>query len=312
MAFELTVLGSSSAIPTTSRFPTAQVLNVRERFFLLDCGEGTQIQLRRFSINMSRISHIFISHLHGDHVFGLFGLLSSYNLMGRKADMHIYAHRDFETTLEHFRKHFAMELSFDIVFHPFTAVKQMEIYSDRHLTVEIIPLRHSVPVVGFLFREKKMMLNIRKEAIEKYALGIKEIRNIKSGMDHLTADGRVVPNAELTLPPFKTRSYAFCTDTLCFSKLKAVLQDVDLLYFEATFSAKDKKLAKLTGHSTSEQAALLAKQSNVGKLLIGHFSTRYKSIAPLLKEARAVFPNTEAVSDGDKFSIDPVRVESGS
>jgi ribonuclease Z len=232
--------------------------------------------------------------------------------MGRKADMHIYAHRDFEPTLEHFRKHFGVDVSFDIVFHPFTAVRQMEIYNDKHLTVEIIPLRHSIPVVGFLFREKKMMLNMRKEAIERYTLGIKEIRNIKTGMDHITADGHVIPNARLTMPPFKPRSYAFCTDTLCFSKLKTVLQDVDLLYFEATFSAKDKKLAKLTGHSTSEQAAVLAKQSNIGKLLIGHFSTRYKSIAPLLKEARAVFSNTEAVSDGDKFSIDHVRIESGS
>ncbi len=311
MAFELTVLGSSSAIPTVSRFPTAQVLNVRGRFFLLDCGEGTQIQLRRFSINMSKIGHIFISHLHGDHVFGLFGLLSSYNLMGRKADMHIYAHRDFEPTLEHYRKHFGVELSFDIVFHPFTAVKQMEIFNDKHLTVEIIPLRHSVPVVGFLFREKKKLLNIRKDAIDQYALGIKDIRNIKTGMDHVTEDGRVIPNAELTLPPFKTRSFAFCTDTLCFSKLKTVLKDIDLLYFEATFSAKEKKLARLTGHSTSEQAAQLAKQANVGKLLMGHFSTRYKSITPLLKEARAVFPNTEAVADGDKFSIDPERIESG-
>lgn len=311
MVFELTVLGSSSAIPTTSRFPTAQVLNVHERFFLLDCGEGTQIQLRRFSINMSKINHVFISHLHGDHVFGLFGLLSSYNLMGRKSDMHIYAHRDFEPTLEHYRKHFGVDMSFDIIFHPFTAVHQMEIYSDKHLTVEIIPLRHSIPVVGFLFREKKKMLNIRKEVIEKYALGIKDIRNIKTGLDHITADGHVIPNTELTLPPFKNRSYAFCTDTLCFSKLKAVLQDVDMLYFEATFSAKDKKLAKLTGHSTSEQAALLAKQANIGKLLIGHFSTRYKSITPLLKEARSIFPNTEAVADGDKFSIDPERIESG-
>lgn len=311
MAFELTVLGSSSAIPTTSRFPTAQVLHVHGRFFLLDCGEGTQIQLRRFSVNMSKISHIFISHLHGDHVFGLFGLLSTYNLMGRKADMHIYAHRDLEPTLDHYRKHFGTEMSFDIVFHPFTAVAQVEIYNDKHLTVEIIPLRHSVPVVGFLFREKKKMLNIRKEAIEKYALGVKDIRDVKSGLDHVMADGHVVPNNELTHPPFKTRSYAFCTDTSCFSRLKTVLQNVDLLYFEATFSAKDKKLAKLTSHSTSEQAALLAKQANVGKLLIGHFSTRYKSVMPLLKEARAIFPNTEAVEDGDKYSVDPERVESG-
>ena len=169
MSFSLTVLGSSSAIPTSKRFPTAQVLNVHERFFLIDCGEGTQIQLRRFSINMSRINHIFISHLHGDHVFGLFGLFSSYNLLGRKSDLHIYAHRDLEFTLEHFKKYFGTGLSYSIIFHPFLAVKQEEIYADKHMTVETIPLRHSVPVAGFIFREKKRLLNIRKEAIQKYS-----------------------------------------------------------------------------------------------------------------------------------------------
>jgi ribonuclease Z len=310
MAFELTVLGSSSAIPTSLRFSTAQVLNVHERFFLLDCGEGTQMQLRRFSVNMSKINHVFISHLHGDHIFGLFGLFSSYNLMGRKSDLHIYAHRDLEDTLTHYRKYFGEGMIYNIVFHPFTAVKQLEIYNDKHLTVEILPLRHSVPVVGFVFREKQRPLNIRKEAIEMYSLGIKEIRNIKNGLDHITAEGKIISNNELTYPPFKARSYAFCTDTSCFPRLVKDLQNVDLLYFESTFSDKDKKLAKITSHSTSKQAAELAKNANVGKLLIGHFSTRYKSIAPLLKEAREIFIETTAVEDGDKFSIDQKRIES--
>jgi ribonuclease Z len=303
MSFTLTVLGSSSALPTSARFPTAQVLNVHERFFLIDCGEGTQIQLRRFSINMSRINHIFISHLHGDHVFGLFGLFSSFNLMGRKKDLHIHAHRDLAATLDHFRSHFGIEMSYHIIHHPFTASRPARLYEDQHLTVDTIPLRHSIPVVGFIFREGKKQLNIRKEAIDRYGLGIREIRRIKDGFDHVTPEGLTIANSELTYPPYHMRSYAFCTDTLYFSKLASVLKDIDLLYYEATFAEKDKKLAKQTGHSTASQAAELAKVSKVGKLLIGHFSTRYKSVNLLLNEARAIFPETYAVEDGQKFAV---------
>jgi len=310
MSFTLTVLGSSSAVPTPARFPTAQVLNVHERFFLIDCGEGTQIQLRRFSINASRINHIFISHLHGDHFFGLFGLLSSFSLTGRKSDLHVYAHRDLEVTLDHFRMYFGVAMEYKIVFHPFIATLPAEIYNDKHITVEVLPLRHSVPVVGFIFREKKRSFNIRKESIEKYSLGIREIVKIKEGLDHITPDGKTVPNSELTLPPFRPRSFAFCTDTMYFQKLAETLRDIDLLYFEATFAEKDKKLAKLTGHSTAVQAARVANQANVGKLLIGHFSSRYKSIAPLVKEARLIFANTTAVEDGEKYSVEQIRVDS--
>lgn len=303
MSFTVTVLGSSSAIPTSTRFSTAQVLNVRERFFLIDCGEGAQIQLRRFGINPARINHIFISHLHGDHLFGLFGLFSSYTLLGRKNDLHVYAHKNLEVTLDHYRRYFGEGMTYQIVFHPFVAVKQMEIYSDKHMTVELLPLRHSVPVAGFIFREKPRLLNLRKEAIEKYNLGIREIRRIKEGMDLIGPANEIVPNAELTLPPFKPRSYAFCTDTSFFAKLVPILSGIDMLYFEATFSEKDKKLAKITGHSTAAQAATLAKRAGVGKLLIGHFSTRYKSINGLLKEAREIFPETYAVADGDKYEL---------
>jgi ribonuclease Z len=309
MSFSLTVLGSSSALPTAKRFPTAHVLNVHERFFLIDCGEGTQVQLRRFAINMSKINHIFISHLHGDHVFGLFGLLSSYNLMGRKKPLHIYAYRDLGFTLDHYKTYFGRDLSFEIAFHPFTADQPYEIYQDRHMTVTTLPLRHSVPVVGFIFRERQKLLNIRKDRIVSLQLGIKEIRSIKEGHDHTTKEGKVIPNRLLTLPPLKPRSYAFCTDTSCFRSLASSLKDIDLLYFEATFSDKDKKLAKVTGHSTAAQAATLARQAGVGRLLIGHFSSRYKSIRPLLEEATAIFPNTAAVEDGDHFSVSQLSGE---
>jgi len=303
MSFVITVLGSSSALPTSTRFPTAQVLNVHERFFLIDCGEGTQIQLRRFSINMSKINHIFISHLHGDHIFGIFGLLSSYNLMGRKHDLHIYAHHNFAPTLDHFRNHFGVDFSYDIIHHPIGSSRSCQIYDDKNITIETIPLRHSIPVAGFIFREKKRPLNIRKDVIEKYNLGILDIRKIKEGNDYTTSEGKTVANQELTYPPYKPRVYAFCTDTRCFPKLTEHLKDVDLLYFEATFAEKDKKMAKSTGHSTASQAALLAKQCCAGKLLIGHFSTRYKNVSTLVNEARAIFPETHAVEDGEKYSI---------
>jgi ribonuclease Z len=307
MSFSLTVLGSSSAIPTTKRFPTAQVLNVHERFFLIDCGEGTQVQLRRFSVNMSKINHIFISHLHGDHVFGLYGLFSTFNLLGRKPDLHIYAYRDMSATLDHFRNQFGTNLSYEIVFHPFMADKPYEIYNDRYMTVQTLPLKHSVPVVGFIFREKPRLLNIRKEMIEKYGIRIRDMRSIKEGHDLLQDDGSVIPNAELTHPPLKPRSFAFCTDTSFFPSLIESLSDIDLLYFEATFANEDKKLAKITGHSTSVQAATLAKKAGVGKLLIGHFSNRYKSIKPLLAEASAIFPPTFAAEDGETHSIPEVH-----
>jgi len=307
MSFSLTVLGSSSAIPTTKRFPTAQVLNVHERFFLIDCGEGTQIQLRRFSINMSRINHIFISHLHGDHVFGLYGLFSSYNLLGRKSDLHVYAYRDLQITLDHFKTQFGINMSYNIIFHPFTADQPYEIYSDRRMTVQTLPLRHSVPVVGFIFREKQKLLNIRKDKIVEYGLGIREIRSIKEGNDLVRSDGTFVPNRELTLPPVKPRSYAFCTDTSCFPSLVESLKNIDLLYFEATFIHEDRKLAKITSHSTSVQAATLAKKAGVGKLLMGHFSNRYRSVKQLESEAREIFPMSYAAEDGDNYLIPEVQ-----
>jgi len=161
MSFAVTILGSNSAIPSPERFTTAQVLNVHERFFLIDCGEGTQIRLRQFGINISRINRIFISHLHGDHIFGLFGLMSTYTLLGRKKELHIHAHRDFEVTLEHYRKYFGTGLCYEIVFHPFTTSRKTEIYRDKHMSVEIIPLRHSIPVAGFIFRENPKLLNLK-------------------------------------------------------------------------------------------------------------------------------------------------------
>ena len=227
--------------------------------------------------------------------------------MGRKADLHVYAHRNFGYTLAHYLEYFGKDLTYQIVFHPFTANRQCMIHSDKHMTVETIPLRHSIPVVGFIFREKERLLNVNKEVIQKYNLTIQDIKKIKAGNDFQAEDGTIIRNTELTLPPYKARSYAFCTDTLYFKRLVGYLKNVDLLYFEATFSNKDKKLARSTGHSTSVEAAELARQANAGKLIMGHFSTRYKNTDHILAEARSIFPSSYAAEDGDKYSVDLQR-----
>jgi len=303
VTFSVTVLGSSSAMPTSTRFPSAHVLNAHERFFLIDCAEGTQIQLRRMHINMSKINHIFISHLHGDHTLGLVGLISTFNLIGRKSDLHIYAHKELEKNLWDNINFFVDELNFKIVFHSIAPNKHQVIYEDRRITVESLPLKHRIPSTGFLFKEKSPLPNIRKELIEKYSLSLAEICAIKNGSDLTAADGRIIHNSDLTYNSTAPRSYAYCSDTLYRQKLAAYIKEVDLLYHEATFASEDEKLAKLTGHSTAAQAATIAYKSGAKKLIIGHFSSRYKSISPLVEEAKAIFENTVGAEDGLVFEI---------
>lgn len=307
MTFSVTVLGSGSALPTSIRFPSAHVLNAHERLFLIDCAEGTQIQLRRFHIKISKINHIFISHLHGDHTLGLFGLISTYNLMGRESDLHIYAHKELEKNLLYNINFFIDKLNFKIVFHPLVHNKHKVIYDDGKIVVESLPLKHRIPSTGFIFREKQGFPNIRKELIEKYSLSLAEISAIKNGSDLTIADGQIIPNSELTYYSSEPRSYAYCSDTMYNEKLIAMIKDVDLLYHEATFAHSDEKLAKQTGHSTSAQAATIALKSGAKKLLIGHFSSRYKSIEPLLNDAKAIFGNSIAVEDGQVFEVPLVK-----
>ena len=306
MTFSVTILGSSSALPTSTRFPSAHVLNVHERLFLIDCAEGTQMQLRRYRIKMSKINHIFISHLHGDHTLGLVGLISTLNLNGKKSDLHIYAHADLEGNLATNLKFYIEELTFKIVFHSIDPTANQVIYDDGKVVVESLPLRHRVPSNGFLFREKRGFPNIRKALIEEHALTLAQISSIKNGSDYTDSNGKLIPNSELTYYATEPRSYAYCSDTLYSQRLVGLLQGVDLLYYEATFGNQDTKLAKQTGHSTAEQAATIAKKASVNKLLIGHFSSRYKSVEPLLNEAKAVFENTIAVCDGQVFEI-PIK-----
>ncbi len=302
MTFSVTILGSSSALPTSKRFPTAHLFNSNERFFLIDCGEGTQIQLRRFHLKFSKINHIFISHLHGDHFFGLFGLISSFSLLGRKIDLHIYAHKGLK---EMIKCQFPDEyLNFQLVFHLIPVNKSVLLYEDKSLTVTSLPLKHRIPASGFLFKEKERELNLRKDVVSYYNLSIKDILKIKKGNDYVKEDKTVVKNSRLTHPPYKPRTYAFCSDTAYYPKLVEYIKNIDLLYHEATFAEDMKELAKETKHSTGKQAAEIAQKANVDKLLIGHFSSRYKDERFIEKEAKEVFENTEAVVEGKTYEIE--------
>ena len=303
MTFSVTILGSSSALPTANRFPSAHVINSHERLFLVDCAEGTQIQLRRYHQKMNRINHIFLSHLHGDHVLGVFGLISTFNLLGRTAPLNIYAHPDFEEILNTNVRFFNDRMSFQVQFHPLNCSIVETLYEDKHLTVSTLPLRHRMPTVGFLFKEKQQLPNVHKSLISKYSIGLADIVRIKNGEDFITHSGDVIPNSELTFQSHIPRSYAYCSDTFYSERLVGLVKDVDLLYHEATFLSKDMNLAKQTGHSTAAQAATVAQKANVGKLIIGHFSSRYKNAIQHEAEAREIFPNTIAVEDGQVYEI---------
>ncbi len=304
MSFSLTILGSSSAVPTSRRYPAAHVLNVHERYFLIDCGEGAQIQMKRNNIRFGKINNIFISHLHGDHVFGLFGLISTFGLLERTADLHIYANPKLEKILDNILKFFFEQpLSFKIIFHPIGSKKQELIYEDEKVTVETIPLKHRIPTCGFLFREKAPLLNIRKDMIEYHNIPVKEIYNIKCGKDFNKPDGTSIPNKKLTLPPYKPRSMAYCCDTRYSEGIVKYIKNVDLLYHEATYANNMAKEAREKYHSSAGEAATAAKKANAGKLIIGHFSPRYKSILPLVEDARKIFPNTFAAQEGEVHKV---------
>lgn len=308
MSFSLTIIGSSSAVPVSGRFPSAHAIKLHERIFLVDCGEGTQMQLRKFDLSFGKINHIFISHLHGDHTFGLFGLLSSFKLLDRKADLHLYANPLLKTILDEHHKYFYQEqFPFPLIFHPFGAGKKQLIFEDDQLEVSTIPLKHSIPSCGFLFREKPPLLNIRKEMIERHRIPVEKINEIKRGMDYIAEDGERIENKKLTFPPYKPRSIAVCSDTRYTESIIPQISGADILYHEATYLDNMRKRADETFHSTARQAGMLARKANVGKLIIGHFSGRYKIPDPIVAEAREEFPNTFSAEEGESHNIRPLR-----
>lgn len=295
--FELHILGCGSALPTTRHFPTSQVLNVRDKLFMIDCGEGAQLQFRKSRLRFSRLNHIFISHLHGDHCFGLFGLISTLNLLGRTAALHIYSPVGLEELLNPMLSFFNREMTYKLCFHEFDTKQSAVIYEDRSLTVTTLPLQHRLPCCGFLFAEKPTPNHIIREMIDFYQVPLYELNRIKNGADYVTPDGRQIPNAVLTRPSLPPRRYAYCSDTIYQPSLAATLAGVDLLFHEATFASSEEVRARETFHTTAAQAAQLAKTAAVKRLLIGHYSARYEDETVLLQEASAIFLNTILCSE---------------
>lgn len=290
--FEVHILGCGSALPTTRHFPTSQVVNIREKLYMIDCGEGAQMQLRRSRLKFSRLNHIFISHLHGDHCFGLIGLISTFSLLGRTATLHIHAHKELEVLMRPWLDFFCHGISFTVEFHPFNGTTPEVIHEDRSVTVSTIPLKHRVPCSGFLFAEKQTPDHIIREMIDFYQIPTFELNRIKNGGDYTTPEGKVIPHERLTTPSIRPRKYAYCSDTVCLPENTRLLQGADLMFHEATFASDNETRANETHHSTARQAASLALMAEVGQLLIGHFSARYEDESILLKEAQEIFPNT--------------------
>ncbi len=300
--FELHILGCGSALPTNRHNPTSQVINLREKLYMIDCGEGTQLQLRRSHLKFSRLNHIFISHIHGDHCFGLIGLISTFSMLGRTADLHIYAPVALEAVLNLQFSTFCRGLGFAVHFHPLPEEPGL-IFEDRSVSVYTLPLRHRVFCRGFLFCEKPLLPHIRRDMIDYLGIPHYAIQSIKEGADWTTADGRVIPNERLVLPADKPRRYAYCSDTIYRPGLARYVEGVDLLFHEATFGEDNHARAEETFHTTARQAATLARDAKVGKLLIGHYSARYMDEKVLLDEAREVFATTELAEEGMTVSL---------
>ncbi len=290
--FELNILGCGSALPTTKHFLSSQVVNLRDKLYMVDCGEGTQLQFRSLKLKFQRLNHVFISHLHGDHCFGLSGLISTLGLLGRISDLHIYAQPDAEKIYQPFLSYFCKELPYKVLFHSFNPAKNELIFEDRTLKVSTIPLKHRVPTAGFLFEEKPKSSHIIREMIDFYEIPVSQLNAIKNGADFITSEGEIIPNKLLTKPADSPHKYAYCSDTAYYEKIIPMIEGVDVLYHEATFSSQDLARAKQTYHSSAQQAALIAKAAHVKKLILGHFSARNQDETVLLKEAQEVFPNT--------------------
>ena len=301
--FELLILGSSAATPTANRNPTAQLLNIAERFFLIDCGEGTQMQMRKYKARFQSVNHIFISHLHGDHFYGLPGFLASMHLLGRKNELTIYGPKELEEIITMIHKHSDTYLNYPLKFiHTQNSTKQL-IFEDEKVEVYSFPLKHRIATTGFLFKEKPLSRNIDKYKLEKLNVSFAEIHKLKQGFDAVDNKGNIIANKDLTLEPPKQRSYAFCSDTKFFEELANDIKDVDLLYHESTFLEEKIERANQTFHTTAKQAAQMAVLANAGKLLLGHFSARYGNLDEFLVEAKPIFSNTELAIEGLLFSL---------
>ncbi|MCD8211290.1 MAG: ribonuclease Z [Prevotella sp.] len=303
LPFKVHILGCGSALPTPKHFASSQVVEIRGKMFLIDCGEGTQVQLRQSKINFSKISSVFISHLHGDHCFGVIGLISTFGMLGRVAPLHIYAHKDFERILLLEIEFFCSGLEYEVIFHEIDTSASSIIYEDRSLTVETIPLEHRVPCCGFLFKEKPTLPHIRRDMIDFYNIPLCYCNNIKNGEDFTLPDGKIIPSSSLTRPSDPPRKYAYCSDTAYIPTLHKLIDGADLLYHESTYCEDKLSHAKMYCHSTARQAAKVAHDANVKKLILGHYSARYSDEEEILKEAQEVFPNSFLTHELDVFDV---------
>lgn len=300
--FNVHILGCSAATPTSLRHTTAQLLQYHNKFFLLDCAEGTQMQLRRMRLPMMRIDNIFISHLHGDHYLGLPGLLFSYHLLGRKKKLNIYAPKGLQEIIDIQFAISKLTPAYQIEYHEISAGGK-EIYEDKTLAVETLEMMHRLPTFGFMFREKAAARNMRKEAILRYAIPVEEMANIKAGKDFVTHGGEVIENEKITTAPPTPRSYAFCSDTGYTEQFLDQIRNVDLLYHEATFLQDKADIAREKFHSTTLEAATLAQKAKVKKLMLGHYSARYDDMEMFADEAKTIFPNTILAEEGLKVEV---------
>ena len=303
MSFEITILGCGSASPTSYRNPSAQIVQIQDRTILVDCGEGTQMQLRKNKIRMQKINYILISHLHGDHYFGLIGLLSTFQLLGRTKELHVFAADSLKEIIYTQLKASKTYLKYPLHFHTLNYSEKELLFSDKKIEVFSFPMRHSIPVCGFLIQEKPHPRKINRKAIDAFEVPTYQINTIKEGANFIAEDGKEIPNSKLTFDPSPAFSYGYCSDTSYYPEICKHIKDCSLVYHEATFGKELAKLAKQTQHSTTDQAALIAKQANVGGLIIGHYSARYTDLQVLLNESKEIFENTILAKDGMKITL---------
>lgn len=304
MNLKLTILGCHSATPRVNAHPTAQYLEINNRHFLIDCGEGTQRQMRKHKVGFSKINHIFISHLHGDHFFGLIGLISTLGILNRERDLHIYGPKGIKEVTNLQLKVSKTYSNFTLIFHELSSKESEIIFEDDKVSVRTIPLNHRVYTNGFLFTEKESQRNLNVGAVAKFdEIETCDYRSLKAGKDFVLSNGEIIPNAELTLDPRKPKVYAFCSDTCYKPDIVPIIEKADLLYHEATFLSDREDLAKKTKHSTAKQAAEIAKMADVKSLIIGHYSSRYKDINAFKAEAQIIFKSVHLAKEGKEFTV---------
>jgi len=303
LKMKITILGCYAATPRTITNPTSQVLEIKNQMFLIDCGEGTQVQLRKHKIKFSRINHIFISHLHGDHFYGLIGLISTFNLLNRENDLHVYGPKGIKEIILLQLKYSNSYTGYNLYFHELEDKESVLVYEDDNVTVHTIPLQHRVYTNGYLFKEKNTQRKLNIDAVADYKIEKCYFQKIKNGSNLTLEDGSIIPNSELTFDPDQEKSYAFCSDTIFDENIVPIIDEVSVLYHESTFLESEAHLATRTMHATAKQAATIAKQANVGTLIMGHYSTRYGNIELFKEEASTVFTKILLADDGKQFEF---------